>query len=186
MKNKIHTITLSILILFLVLLMVSCVSQFDSSLLRPNEYSLSPKLPKLAVDGANAVAIGASNQVESSSMLYTIFRREVEKNICENIGIPKGSIQLELIYHDVVQNPGVTNKNLATLEFEVRIFDLDGNNIWSNIYSGTLNDRDNNVAWGFYYSEPAANNATAKLAHQLVDSLKSDIEKDYLAIAEYL
>ena len=186
MKNKTRTITLSMLILFLVLLMVSCVSQFNSALLKPNDSSISPKLPKLAVDGANTVAIGASNQIESSSMLYTIFRREVETNICEAIGIPKGSIQMELIYHDVVQNPGWTSKNLATLEFEVRIFDLDRNDIWSNIYSGTLNDRDYNIAWGFYYSEAAANNATAKLVHQLIDSLKSDIEKDYMAIVEYL
>lgn len=185
-KNRAVLATLVILILAVTLLS-SCVStQFDRTLLQPSGYSLSPKLPKLEVVGAETVSLGASKQVESSSMLYTIFRREVEKNICESVGIPAGSIQMDLIYHDVQQNPGMSGKNLATLEFDIKIYDNDMNEIWSKTYSGELNDSDYRLGWTLYYSNAAANNATSKLAHQLIEQLKSDIQEEIDAINKWL
>lgn len=177
----------TLIITLSVLLLASCATiQFDRTLLQPSESMLSPKLPKLDVIGAETVSVGVSNQVESSSMLYTIFRREVENNICESIGLPAGSIQMELIYHDVQQHPGLTGMNLATLEFEVRVIDKEDNVIWSEAYTGEVDDSNFALAWTTSYSNAAANNATAKLAHVLIEELKVDLQENYKAIVQWL
>lgn len=183
---KRNTYAIAAIILMLIVLSSCATTQFDRTLLQPSSRSLSPKLPKLEVTGAETVAIGASNQVESSSMLYTIFRREVETNICDTIGLSVGSIMMELIYHDVQQNPGWSGKNLATIEFEVSILDSTKNTIWTNVYSGDLNASDSSLAWAFSYSDAAANNATAKLAHELIEKLKLDLQSDYDEIIQWL
>ncbi|MDY0388830.1 MAG: hypothetical protein RBT65_17275 [Methanolobus sp.] len=179
--------SVAIIVILALTLLSSCAStKFDRTLLQPSGYALSPKLPKLEISGAETVSLGASNQVESSSLLYTIFRREVEKNICESAGIPAGSIQMDLIYHDVEQRPGFTSKNLAVLEFDIRIIDKEKNEVWANTYSGELNDSDSSLAWSLYFSDEAANNATSKLAHLLIEQLKSDLQKDNEKITQWL
>ena len=66
-KNRAVLATLVILILAVTLLS-SCVStQFDRTLLQPSGYSLSPKLPKLEVVGAETVSLGASKQIGRAS-----------------------------------------------------------------------------------------------------------------------
>ncbi len=187
MRKIVQYSLLLIVTILLMLLVISCeTTRFERTLLQADNSSLSPKLPKLDLQKANSMEIGSTNQIESSSMLYTIFRREVETNICESIGLPAGSIQIELIYHNVLQKPGFSSLNLAVLEFEVRIFNSRGEKIWSGIYSDELNDPDSNLPWVFSFSIPAANNATAKLAHQLINTLKLDIERDYISITDLL
>ncbi len=178
--------TFIILVAVLVFFSSCATTSFDRFLLQSSGKSIDPKLPKLQLETAEAVSIGSSNQVESSSLLYTIFRSEVEDNICAKVGITAGAIGMELIYANVEQNPGWTGKNLAVLEFEVRIFDTENNEIWSGVYSGELDDRDPSLAWRLSFSDQAANNATAKLAHQLIEELKVDISKDYEDIIMYL
>ncbi len=157
--------------------------QFDRTLLQANDSSMDPKLPKLEFKGAETVSVGANNQVDSSSMLYTIFRREVENNMCESVGDVVGSMGMELIYFDVVQNPGWSNKNIASIEFEVRIFDKNVEPVWSHVYSGELNDPDSGLLWVMNYSDTSTNNVTAKLTHQLIENLKSDLQHDYEKIS---
>lgn len=171
----------------LLVLLSSCATpQYDRNLLQPDGYTLLPKLPKLEILSAETLSIGSSNQVESSSILYTIFRRELETNICERTGSNAGFIKIDLIYYDVQQNPGISSKNIATLEFEVSIYDKDKNSIWTNVYSGELNDSSPYLAWTFYTSSALANNATSKLAHKLIEDFKMDLKNDYELIVQFL
>ena len=160
--------------------------RFDRTLLKSTENYINPKLPKLTVEKADTLQLGSSNQVESSSLLYTIFRREVEDNVCESVGESVGFIKMELIYADVEQNPGWSSKNLAVLEFEVLIFDNFNNEIWANVYSGEMDDQNSNLLWRLSFSDQAANNAMAKIAHKLIEDMKSDISVDYASIINNL
>ncbi len=175
-----------IMALILSQLFISCATiEFDRTLLQASGETLSPKLPKLEILSADSLVVGSSNQIESSSMFYTIFRREVEKNICESVGLEKGFIEMELIYFDISQNHNMMY-NLATLELEIRIFDKSNNKIWSNVYSGDFKLADFGLGWTYNYIDSSANTAVAMLAHQLLENLKIDLIKDYDLIVSNL
>lgn len=168
-----------ILIFTIGLLLVSCATtEFDRSLLKSSGIILSPKLPNLEITSADSLSVGVSNQIESSSILYTIFRREVENNVCESNDLAVGSIELELIYCDVNQNH-YTMTNSAVLELEVRILDSDKHKIWSNVYSGKFKKVDAGLGWTWDYVDGTSKNTLAILAHQLIEEMKLDIISNY-------
>lgn len=169
-----------------ILLLSSCVTQFDRSLLQPSGDEVIPRLPKLILFEPETVSLGASHQLPTSSMLYTIFRRELETNILEPHGVPMGSIRIELIYDDVLQMPGWSSKNEAILEFEVSIINLDEEVVWNRTYSDELNVPDANLSSTSNFSRSAADNATATLAHVLIEQLKADLQKNHASIIESL
>lgn len=184
--SKRYFLLCSVFVIAVVLLAGCATASFDRSLLESSGIEVTPRLPRLEFKKAESTQIGSENSVTSSSYAYTIFRREIENNICDMSTENNGQIEIELIFVDVVQKPGWTSKNEATIEYEVRIKDKAGETIWDNIYSGTKNCPDPGLVWQLQFSNSSANNAIASLLHDLLEEMKTDIQNDRSAIISKL
>lgn len=170
-----------IIVLAVVLLVGLCgcsTMDFDRNQLKASGMTVNPKLPALELKKAETVQLGSNNAVSESTYIYTILRREVEKNICDMSTEVKGEIEMELIYLNVEQNPGWSSKNRVDMEFEITIRDLDGNKVWTEVYSDSGDYPDDGLMWTFRYSTSSANNALTQLMHEMMEDVKSDIQTD--------
>ena len=173
MKRNLLLISLISVLIYL----CGCATiDFDRNQLKASGIAVSPKLPALEIKKANSVQIGPNNAVSESTYIYTILRREVEENICDMTTEIKGEIDMELIYLDVEQNPGWNSENRADMEFEITIRDLEGNKVWTEVYSDSENYPDDRLVWTPYYSDAAANNALTQIMHKMMEEVKSDIQ----------
>lgn len=180
----------NLIIIFAVCLLVcfcSCSTmEFDREQLKASGMSLDPKLPALEIKKAETVQIGSDNAVSESTYIYTILRRELEQNICDMTSEVKGEIEMELIYLNVEQTPGWSSKNMAVMEFEITIRDLNGNKVWTEVYSDSKNYPDGALTFTRNYSVSSANNAITQLMHKMMEEVKTDLQADSVAIIKKL
>lgn len=183
----------SLLILGIVLtLLTSCATtEFNLEYLSSNDNSLEKKLPNLEIKKADTVQIGSSNAIESNSYIYTIFSREIENNICDTNFPEHGKIAMNLIYSNSAQNPGWSSKNVAMLEFEIHIYNNNGDDVWHKSYRGNENYPDGaltfaNPSYNADSISNAADNAMAQMVHKLIDEFKVDVQIDYNKIVSNL
>lgn len=175
------------LIPVLLLVLVGCKTMpFDRDNLKAEGMSLNPKLANLKIIKAETLQLGSEKSLTTSSYLFTIFRREIEEKICDLTSQMAGSIEMEVIYAEVSQNPGWSSKNEAGLEFEIHIFDLNGTLVWTKVYSGTKDFPDPGLAWSLYYSDTSAANAMTQMEHILLEELKIDLQNNYPSITRAL
>lgn len=168
------------------LLMVSCITPFDVSSLQPNDYSLSNKLPNLIIlSDDTTTSVGSSDSVSTSSYLYTVFRRELTKNILDTSMEEKGSIEMVLTYHNVdfIRPQGVR------MEFEINIKNKEDKVIWNNTYYDKEEGKIHEDINSFFTIIPSADDVqtlTVRLEHRLLDRFKDDVSRDYKKIIEQL
>ena len=161
-------------------------TKFDSSALKANNISLPIKLPSLTIKQAeDSESNGASQQVETSSKIYTVFRREVEQNIC-NSGDPQGQIELVLVENRNDWDAGLSCHYSCYMEFEVTILNNKNVPIWKNTYSGTAENDDWNMFWNGCLDTALLENTQLSLLHTLLDKLKADLSTDYQEITTKL
>ena len=127
---------------------------FDNALLQPGGNEISPRLPHLKISSElvkdRNLTVSNANILKSNSYMYTIFERELEENICDMYGEAKGTIDLVIINasYDSGYNglfvislfgPGLfgfpAGSTKTDVEFEVRVYDSEGNRVWKKIYS---------------------------------------------------
>lgn len=179
----------TILIIFVLtsLLFVSCVTSFDRTLLRPSETAIEPKLLNLELKSEDMdYDVGRSNSksLSTNSYLYTIFERECENNLIEWNGDEKwGTIDLVII--DASSDP-IDYWSLATsvyVEFELRIYDINGKKIWANQY---YKDAGSIVVWSYAQVESAAQTKVVRAFKELLEEAKQDLQQDVSEISRTL
>lgn len=167
-----------------IFLLISCLTlEFDRNSLQANDYSLIEKLPNLEIKAAETTQIGAYEQVSTSSYIYTVFRRELEKNVLDVTSEEVcGSIEMILIYSgvDIDKLWGGTQ---VTLEFEINIYDRNSKKIWNNVYSADIDMS----SYTFTATESTIRNVgVIYLEHELLDQFKDDIALEYASICSEL
>ena len=167
------------------LMLVSCMSlTFDRNSLQANDYSpLANKLPNLEIKTAETTQIGATDQVSTASYIYTVFRRELEKNVIDTSNeTTSGYIEMVIIYANANIDYNWFSNNVA-LEFEINIYNKNNQKIWCNTYSA-----DTTIATNPRTTSPSTIAAIGyvKLEHQLLDQFKYDVAIDYASICSRL
>ncbi len=171
--------TLLLVFVLLSLVFVSCVTSFDRTLLQHASSSIDPKLPNLELKNEDSdYSVGRSNSksLSTNTYLYTIFERECENNLIEWNGDETwGTIDLVLI--DASFDP-IDEWSLSTgvyVEFELRIFDVNGKKIWANQY---YRDGGNIVVWSYAQVESEAQTKIVKTFKELIEEAKTDLRKE--------
>jgi hypothetical protein len=171
--------TLLLVFVLLSLMFVSCVTSFDRTLLQHSAGSIDPKLPNLELKNEDSdYSVGRSNSksLSTNTYLYTIFERECENNLIEWNGDETwGTIDLVLI--DASFDP-IDMWSLSTsvyVEFELRIFDVNGKKIWANQY---YRDGGNIVVWSYAQVESEAQTKIVKTFKELIEEAKVDLRKE--------
>lgn len=75
---------------------------------------------------------------------------------------------------------------LKFLHLVLTLWWLNMNMVWNRTYSDELNVPDPALNLAFRFSTTAADNATAKLAHILIEQLKKDLQGSYASIIDSL
>lgn len=178
MKKYFAFVVLMFVICFL---FISCETMdFDRNLLQASGVSVEKRLPTLEIKRAeNTAQIGGQNQVSVSSYIFTIFEREIERNVIVSDGENKGSIEMNLVYSDFNAHPGWSSKYTASMEFEIIIRNLNGDKIWKKAYSGSYKGEDAGLGWTFSIDYNVQSTGYAILEHQLLEEFKNDINKEY-------
>lgn len=180
----------------------SCSTTFDNSLLKPTEGEVSPLLPPLEIVNSSNSSMGISdsstNRLTTNSYFYTIWEREVEQNICEEYGEKLGKIELVITnakcFEDINAllfaigcfGPALVGlpvgNFVVSVEFEIRIYDLEGNRIWKNIYSEETKHIENIFN---SFTDPSDVYIT-KLYRSMLQQVKIDIQEDRNTIVSRL
>ena len=192
--------------LFLFVCLLVCLSScstttFDNSLLQPTEGEVSPLLPPLEIVNSSNSAVEvnstSSNQVTVNSYFYTIWEREVEQNICEDYGKKLGKIELVITNASCTENingllltigcfgPALlgfpVGNFVVNVEFEIRIYDSEGNRIWKEIYSLQEKYVDN-----LFNCMPDFSVYITELYRTMLQQAKADIQRDRETIVSRL
>lgn len=171
--KKFFVVLLTLLVL---VSLTSCLTlTFDPQTLQADNYSLKRKLPNLNLKSAPTTQIGATDQVNTSSYTYTIFRRELDKNILDKTTDVKGSIEMVIIFADVDIDVWWGN-NKAYLETEVNIYDNNDNLIWTREYSAADTVKADYALVSYSTIESVA---YTRLEHQIITEFKNDITNEY-------
>ena len=175
---------LVILVSLLVLMsLTSCLTlSFDPQSLQADNYSLERKLPNLNIKSAPTTQIGSTDQVNSASYAYTIFRRELDKNILNKATDIKGSIEMVIIYSNVDLDYWWGN-NKAYLEIEINIYDNDDNLVWTRGYSAADKVTADPSLVSYSTIESVA---FTRLEHQIITEFKDDVTREYTIIVSKL
>ena len=194
-------IACSFLFVCLFVCLSSCSTTFDNSLLQPTEGEVSPLLPPLEIVNSSNSTIGvnntSSNQVTTNSYFYTIWEREVELNICEDYGEKLGKIELVVTNANCSEDingflfaislfgPALVGfpvgNFVVNVEFEIRIYDLEGNRIWKEIYSSQTKHIET-----LYNCVPDSSVYITELYRSMLQQVKADIQRDRETIVSRL
>jgi hypothetical protein len=155
------------------------MTSFDRTLLQPSPSAIDPKLLNLELKNGNSdFSVGRTNSksLSANTYLYTIFERECENNLIEWEGDEKwGTIDLVIIdasYDRVDEWSFSTN---VYVEFELRIYDINGKKIWSNQFfkeGGTI------VVWTGAQVESEAQTRIVLTFKELIEEAKVALRKD--------
>lgn len=178
-------------ILLLTIIIAGCTSwqRFDNGLLQPSDERLDKLFPAMEIiSSQNAVnseilassALG-SNSLSTNSYLYTIWERELEQNIMDWYGEPIGSIEMVLINNlsQPAEIPSIDMKMITNMEFEVRIYGLNGSRVWKQAYSGESEYRVAATTYTFEPDQNAIANNSLVLFRSLIKELKRDLNNNY-------
>lgn len=169
----------SLSIYLTILLLAASCSSSDIPvifLLEPDGKTLSAKLPYLddlnhSHDGGNAIG--------QQAYPYTIWERELRKNILDQEAEDRGSVEIVEIYRNESLSFWKTRRYID-ISYEIRIYNEDGRIVWNRTYNRA--ESYSLPLFGPRENRRERMQTESLMMKSVIEEFKDDIEEDYTYI----
>ena len=164
-----------IICISIMLLAASCASSDIpiEDLMKADGRTLQRKLPYL--ENLNRRDSG-DNDIEIQSITYTIWERELRKNIMDSSTEKLGAIEIVELLRSESMNLCKTKRYIETM-YEIRIYDNEGRVVWTNSYKEEA--KYSLPLFGEKKNPEGEREAESTMLKSAIERFKKDIEMQY-------
>lgn len=169
------TLKAIIICISIMLLASSCASSGIpvEDLMKADGREMTRKLPYL--ENLNRKDSG-DNAIEKQSIAYTIWERELRKNIMDSSTEKLGAIEIVELFRSESMNFWKTKRYLETV-YEIRIYDNDERVFWTNTYREK--SKYSLPLFGEKRNAEGAREAESEMIKSAIEEFKKDVELEY-------